>query len=578
MKKLYFAFALLSLFCSTTVVWGAKIHSTQTGTNTLNAATIKEKANAGDLYVALQNHTTTADAYINRLGYMSDTFDANGTTTWKVVPYGSGYALQNSDGNYISNQARPMAVSANIANATLFEPEDVNADVKNIREGFNSSMSVRWKVLPGKTIWINTNAASGTQTVIFNGGTGNWTCLFTYEVTLSDPDYTAMLREYVEPYLTTAYDDLFGLKAEAWETLRGEYETLTTACTEEAYEDFVARFNNLIANGGVHMPTSGYYRLRSALSGTDQYGYVGINNNSVLIGNLTAEAAASDPSTIFTVTSLGDNRYTLEVEGRYVGQATQSNNVPLSTTAVEALITMARPGVAQIKTGTGAYPYIHDSKNQNYRVVGWSAATNATASGWVFEPAEQLNLSLNVLGGESYASVYLPYPVTLDETKVADKLLNFYTLSIAGEEAVLKRASESVIPAGLGVVLISDEAATTVTVNVGGENTTTYANDLQGTYLPATVSGAYVLSAVEGEAGFYLLNGGTSLKANRAYLTLSSGVTGLRFVLDDSTVTGIDNVDATQRIAAPVYDLQGRRVVAPTTGIYIVGGQKIILK
>ena len=177
-------FTLLCLLCLT-MATKAQVHVTETGTNTLNAATIMEKADAGTLWVAIQNHATTSNKYMNKAGYMVESFAQNGNTSWQVVPHDDGgYALKNIDGQYIGNAARPMTLTSDLSAATRFEPEDANADVANIASGYNSSMAVRWKVLPAKSVWINANGASTSTTVQFNNGTGNWTCLFTYEVTL----------------------------------------------------------------------------------------------------------------------------------------------------------------------------------------------------------------------------------------------------------------------------------------------------------------------------------------------------------------------------------------------------------
>ena len=182
MKKITTILMLLMLSMGAT----AQVHVTQTGQNMLTATQIMSKADAGDLYVALQLHTTTSNKYFNKTGCVSDGFDANGTTTWKVIPHSNGgYVLQNCDGNYINNTARPMTVGDDINSATRFEPVTASAGVGDIASGYNSSQAVRWAVLPNKTTWFIANGASASQTVLFGGGTGCWSVWFTYEVTIS---------------------------------------------------------------------------------------------------------------------------------------------------------------------------------------------------------------------------------------------------------------------------------------------------------------------------------------------------------------------------------------------------------
>ena len=188
MRKFTLLFALLLSAIGTTAWAQTVIHVTETGTNTLDAATIMDKATQGDLYVSIMNHTTTSDKYITSNGTMAGTFDAqNGATTWKVVPYGlDAFALQNyATGKYFGGTSRPAVMVDNIEDATLYTPHDTEAGVGNINPSYNSDQSVRWKVYPGNSPWINTNGANESTTVQWNTGTGNWTCLFTYEVTLS---------------------------------------------------------------------------------------------------------------------------------------------------------------------------------------------------------------------------------------------------------------------------------------------------------------------------------------------------------------------------------------------------------
>jgi hypothetical protein len=85
------------------------------------------------------------------------------------------------------------------------------------------------------------------------------------------------------------------------------------------------------------------------------------------------------------------------------------------------------------------------------------------------------------------------------------------------------------------------------------------------------------------EVGFYRLKDSvTTLKARRAYLAIPAGSeAGIRIRFDgDDTATGIDEVQSTidKVQSATIYDLQGRRVVNPTKGIYIVNGKKVYMK
>lgn len=82
----------------------------------------------------------------------------------------------------------------------------------------------------------------------------------------------------------------------------------------------------------------------------------------------------------------------------------------------------------------------------------------------------------------------------------------------------------------------------------------------------------------------YILNGGAFYAAagqtvgtNKAYLQISEAVpAGARvIVFDDNETTGIKNLTPALNEGA-VYDLQGRKVMNPAKGLYIVNGKKVI--
>ena len=88
---------------------------------------------------------------------------------------------------------------------------------------------------------------------------------------------------------------------------------------------------------------------------------------------------------------------------------------------------------------------------------------------------------------------------------------------------------------------------------------------------------AFILA--EGSTGiaFYRATLNSTLAANKAYLRMpeASSASALRLNFDDTT-TGINPIETTPT-NAPLYDLSGRRVTAPTRGgVYISKGRKVI--
>lgn len=90
----------------------------------------------------------------------------------------------------------------------------------------------------------------------------------------------------------------------------------------------------------------------------------------------------------------------------------------------------------------------------------------------------------------------------------------------------------------------------------------------------------YVLMNVSGNAVFQWI-GSTpaTLGANKAYLSISGGPkpAGARGLSIDDEVTAIKNIKVGTEDNV-YYDLNGRRVLYPTKGLYIVNGKKIVVK
>ena len=152
-------------------------------------------------------------------------------------------------------------------------------------------------------------------------------------------------------------------------------------------------------------------------------------------------------------------------------------------------------------------------------------------------------------------------------------------------------AAGSIIPAGQAVILKGTAGQTyEYKANLTGTPVTIAKNLLVGTATEQTLNAAgykYFLfgSGPDGQ-GFYRQTGhdinSIHLKAHKAGLRLPSTAIGSAksFVIDFSTpeTTGIRSVgSAVQPSKEDVYfDLQGRRVLHPTRGIYIVNGKKVV--
>lgn len=91
-----------------------------------------------------------------------------------------------------------------------------------------------------------------------------------------------------------------------------------------------------------------------------------------------------------------------------------------------------------------------------------------------------------------------------------------------------------------------------------------------------TGNGVYVLAKKNEHVGFYKWSGG-SLGAGRVYIEASTSTARecLSFEFENEDITGIKDVaHSTISSNNSAYDLQGRRVINPTKGLYIKNGRK----
>jgi len=176
--------------------------------------------------------------------------------------------------------------------------------------------------------------------------------------------------------------------------------------------------------------------------------------------------------------------------------------------------------------------------------------------------------------GYNYASLYLPYATTIPDNVEAFSA----TLSDDKQSLNLTAVEGKTLPKHTAVVLrsASETAATFIPAIEPG--TEPAANSLTGTVnsTAATPAGTFVLSGAFGAIGFYKYTAPT-LSAGKAYLeSADSAVQGLLF--GDGNVTGIEAVETGNDDKAAYYDLSGRRVEHPATGIYVRGGKKVFVK
>lgn len=207
----------------------------------------------------------------------------------------------------------------------------------------------------------------------------------------------------------------------------------------------------------------------------------------------------------------------------------------------------------------------------------WTGGSD-NGSTFTVSQASLPNITLNTVNGTSYASFYVDYPVvvTSDNVKV-------YTGTKNGNSLEMTEAGDKIIPANVGVVLISETGANTAEISISDEAGTLALGSLTGTTTARDITGQQNNYLVLGrdasdltKVGFYRPNG-TEIPANKAYIYLAGGsVQGLAFNFDGAT-TDINSISATTD-KQEIYDLSGRRVMKANKGLYIINGKKCFIK
>ena len=219
--------------------------------------------------------------------------------------------------------------------------------------------------------------------------------------------------------------------------------------------------------------------------------------------------------------------------------------------------------------------YLNDV-NSNLGYWTTDAAATDGGSSLTFTLESDIH-ELNV-GDAGYATLYLGFNAAIPanvEAYVVSEINNGYvtleqvTGVLPAEEAVIVKAAKG----NYGFVQSSEAPA------VIGENL------LEGTLVDTNIQGeAYVLGMVDGVVGLYKADlnqeGGAAFlnNANKAYLPATAGMGAASYSFRFPGTTGVEEVKTENVNENAIYDLQGRKVLKAVKGVYIINGNKVLVK
>ena len=259
---------------------------------------------------------------------------------------------------------------------------------------------------------------------------------------------------------------------------------------------------------------------------------------------------------------------TLQSSGAYRVMVYSGTNANITGTSGDPVLYVQLTASDQVATGTFTPKFTNIVMSQadetQYKPEDCSYTCNVT-----------LSTKVTTLG---YASFSWPKAIDFSESG----LTAFIAKNCTGSS--LKLVPVTKVPANTGLILkgeagsdntyqlqTTEEETDDVSENILSSNT-------EDIYEVAS-DDIYVLSNLnDGQPGFYRAAQGIHVGQYKSYLQYSSSQS-IELYFDEEETTGISIISNSQPTAdGKYYDLQGRRVSHPTTGVYILNGKKIIVK
>lgn len=308
--------------------------------------------------------------------------------------------------------------------------------------------------------------------------------------------------------------------------------------------------------------------------------YIKNANVGQYFGSIATEKTSSDDASNNLQMSTSKTAYLLQ-HGSYSG--TNSNGHTVDNSIQALLVEASNSHILHAYGGADIYNASGTLTKGTQWLGYWSGdgASSDPGSYWKIEKITEIPVTIS---GAGYASLALPFAV-----KVPDGVKAYTAGTIANGYVSLNEIESGVIPANTGVIL---EGSGTVNLTI----TTEQAASVDGNKLqPATArrtgfdaNSTYVLALNSNNKPAFLQSELTVVPANKAYLLTteipSSDMTGAPATLNftfGGTETGIGAVSGNDSEEQPTefYDLQGRRVLFPTGGIFVTNtGKKVFIK
>ena len=490
---------------------------------------------------------------------------SNPTEYWLFEPTENGFYLKNAATHAYVNTATQLQNTASRV-VTISWPLKNGKPVANLRTGSDTPFHAN-----------NHGNGTGVSSSLTNYGTfgsevNGASAWYIVPATLENVQ-TITGENVAAAYPSNESAVQVGLySAEDVKNYANECNNLATATN---LDNAVEAFKNLNVPTAVSFSDNKYYRFVNVGTSTD--------GNENTLGSKNGKAFCSTATNmnidyVWQVLSAGNGKYNLKhATGLYL-QETQNgttSQTALGTNESNYEVRNVEAGVFKLYNNPKGWPAQVEKHPSNTDYInGWDG-NNAK---WKIFEVNYVEVPMNPVGEQKFASVYLPFDVNAVNGAEA------YVGTFNENKTALNMNKVEGVPAGKGFVLVGDADATKATLTIGTANSVE--SDLTGTLVTKAIAeGEQTNYLVFGKdknsnsVGFYAPSTSvTSIPANKAYLNasaISAAAIALNF---NGTATGVNTVVLGENgVNAPVFDLSGRRVVAPVKGgVYIQNGKKFI--
>ena len=430
--------------------------------------------------------------------------------------------------------------------------------------------------------------SSGLYMELYNDNTIGFTYAEPYlnfnKITVQGPYYYDLYMEKLALYEASA-DKVFGPTQSALDSYKAAVDA-SAIKTESYYNTAVSALNGIAK---IYPEEGKYYVVKNV--GTNKYLHIGAENDDFGQAGLYDVLTTStlDASCVVRI-SKSDSKSYFNGQGLQYSWASASPNETTGNARAEAapgkyahynVTTPGQAGLAFV-LGNGEGGWSSYTANSYYRDNGSGVVIGGTYDNdnaqWTMEEISSIDISLTAIGDYTYATLGLPFGVTLPADVKA------YILTVSGDWAIPTEISE--VPAGTGVLLrgtSSSVTSATLTIN-DAASATTDGNKLVPTYVDITAArsdGEYILGNGEDGLGFYQRKSGRKIGANKAYLQLDADLAVKGLLLNFDIATGIDGLTPDTSLSKKgeeIFNLAGQRMSRVQKGVNIVNGKKVLVK